>query len=108
MSTDLDLNKLDQQELERLRADVDQALKTLHARRLKEARDAATALAKEHGFKLEELVGAPPRAAKAKAKLPAKYANPDDPDQTWSGKGRKPKWFNEAIASGKTESDLAI
>jgi len=106
MSTDLELDKLDQKELEQLRADVDQALKTLHARRFKEARDAVTALAKEHGFKLEELAGATPSAAKAK--LPAKYVNPDDPDQTWSGKGRKPKWFNEAISAGKTESDLEV
>jgi|TARA_R100000687_G_C6377615_1_gene131056 DNA-binding protein H-NS len=106
MSKDLDLNQLDQQELEQLRADVDQALKTLHARRLKEARSAAAALAKEHGFKLEDLVA--PASSSAKKNLPAKYANPDDPNQTWSGRGRKPKWFNEAIESGKTESDLEI
>ena len=38
----------------------------------------------------------------------AKYANPADRSQTWTGKGRKPKWFEAAIASGKKESDLAI
>lgn len=108
MSADLDLNKMDKQELERLRADVDQALNTLEARRRKEAREAAMAVAKEHGFKLEDLVAAAASGPKSKSKLPPKFANPDDPSQTWSGRGRKPQWFNDAIASGKSEEELAI
>ena len=30
----------------------------------------------------------------------------DDAGHTWSGYGPKPKWFTEALASGKTEADL--
>ena len=30
----------------------------------------------------------------------------DDAGHTWSGYGRKPRWFVEAIASGKSEADL--
>lgn len=108
MSANLDLNKMDKQELEQLRADVDQALKTLEARRFKDARDAVIAAAKEHGFKLEDLVSGASTGARTKSKLPPKFANPDDASQTWSGRGRKPQWFNEAIAAGKTEDDLAV
>ncbi|EPD43267.1 MULTISPECIES: H-NS family nucleoid-associated regulatory protein [Delftia] len=30
----------------------------------------------------------------------------DDAGHTWSGYGPKPKWFTEALASGKVEADL--
>ena len=30
----------------------------------------------------------------------------DDAGHAWSGFGPKPKWFTEALASGKTEADL--
>src|ERR671918_554736 len=35
------------------------------------------------------------------ASLP-KYINPDNPDQTWSGRGQQPKWLKEALVNGKT------
>ena len=36
----------------------------------------------------------------------AKYRNPDDAEQTWSGRGKRPRWFNDALKAGKKESDL--
>lgn len=38
----------------------------------------------------------------------AKYANPNDPDETWSGRGRKPRWIEAALNSGKSLVDLLI
>lgn len=32
----------------------------------------------------------------------------DDAGHTWSGFGPKPKWYTEALASGKTEADLLV
>ena len=43
-----------------------------------------------------------------KSKVPAKYANPTDPVQTWTGRGRKPAWVNDFLTSGKTLDDLMI
>ncbi len=28
------------------------------------------------------------------------YRNPDNPSETWSGKGRMPSWMRKALASG--------
>ena len=47
----------------------------------------------------------PGRKAKAAAK-PARVKYKDEAGHTWSGMGRKPKWFTEALASGKAEQDL--
>ena len=34
--------------------------------------------------------------------------DPENPALTWSGRGRKPRWFVDALAAGKTEDDLTI
>ena len=37
-----------------------------------------------------------------------KYANPQDPTMTWTGRGRKPRWVQESLESGKELDDLLI
>lgn len=100
----LDLNSMNKDELLALRGEVDKALKSLDARRKADALKAVQDAAKEHGFTLAELTG----DAKPAKKVAAKYANPADSSQTWSGRGRQPVWFREALASGKSEEDLAL
>jgi DNA-binding protein H-NS len=34
--------------------------------------------------------------------LAAKYRNPTNPSETWSGRGRKPKWVEEKLAAGRS------
>jgi len=34
-------------------------------------------------------------------KLPPKYRNPDNPEQTWAGRGLQPKWLTQALNSGR-------
>ena len=45
-------------------------------------------------------------AKKAAINGPAKYA--DEHGNTWSGIGRRPRWLNEALATGKTLADFLI
>lgn len=44
---------------------------------------------------------------KPNARNVAKYCNPDNPHETWSGRGKRPKWLNDALASGKKLDDLS-
>lgn len=44
----------------------------------------------------------------SKSTLAAKYRNPDDPTQTWVGRGKSPKWFQEKIESGVTKESMLI
>jgi DNA-binding protein H-NS len=63
-------------------------------------------MARSKGFTLAELTGvAVPRK---RAPAVAKYANPANKSATWSGRGRKPRWFSEALAKGKKPEDLSI
>lgn len=48
---------------------------------------------------------APARTAGTKrSKSPVKFR--DANGNSWTGHGRRPRWFVEALASGKTEADL--
>ena len=42
------------------------------------------------------------------AKVHPKFRNPKPPHQTWSGRGRQPRWVREWLAAGKTIDDLRI
>jgi hypothetical protein len=37
-----------------------------------------------------------------------KYRNPDNPNETWAGRGLKPRWLAAAIKGGKKLEDFAI
>jgi DNA-binding protein H-NS len=66
----------------------------------KATKDQLRAYAEKAGFKLEELFGK--RGSKGSA---AKYRNPKDASQTWTGRGRKPNWLIDAVKKGaKIES----
>lgn len=49
------------------------------------------------------------KATKAAKPAPViKYRNPANPDQGWSGRGRKPQWALDWIAQGKSLDELAV
>ena len=37
-----------------------------------------------------------------------KYRNPENPGETWAGRGLKPRWLKAAIETGKTADDFLI
>lgn len=105
----IDLKTMSRKELEQLKSQVEKAIKNAEKQELKKARDAAERAAMDFGYSLAELAGMTTGKGSAKAsKSPAKYHNPEDPSQTWSGRGRQPKWFKAAIQAGKSPEDLEI
>lgn len=100
----INFEKLTLDELKQLEKDVAEAIQSFEARRKKEARAAAEAVARKMGFSLDELTGTKGRKS---VSMP-KYQHPENPSLTWTGRGRKPKWFVEALDSGKTADELLI
>ena len=37
-----------------------------------------------------------------------KYRNPNNPDQTWTGRGKRPGWIRDAVKKGASLEDFAI
>jgi DNA-binding protein H-NS len=102
----IDLEKLDLKELKALKAELDKTINGFEERKRKEALLALHEQAKSLGFSLEELTGA--RVAKQRKAAISKYAHPENKNITWSGRGRKPSWFVEALKAGKTADELAV
>jgi len=102
----MDLSKLSHKELLAFRSDVDLELEKRSKLRRKEAIVELRKVAKDAGFTLEELVG----GSKGKSRAPAavKYRDPDNPANTWAGRGRKPKWLEAAEKKGKKLKDFAV
>lgn len=103
----MELDHLSLKELKDLQAQVARSIANFVDRKKKEALAELESKAREFGFSLSELTGASP-APRKRASAGAKYANPANPADTWSGRGRKPRWFVEALASGKSPDDLLI
>ncbi|MEO1108651.1 MAG: H-NS histone family protein [Pseudomonadota bacterium] len=103
----INLEEMSRKELLSLRDNVEKALANAEKRERKEALKAAEKAAAEFGFSLSELSDDAPRTAKG-TKAKAKYRNPADPAQTWTGRGRKPQWIHDALKSGAEISDLEI
>lgn len=41
-------------------------------------------------------------------KVQPKYQNPNNPTETWSGRGKQPRWLRAQIRSGKKAADFLI
>jgi DNA-binding protein H-NS len=44
----------------------------------------------------------------ARGAVAPKYRNPENPSETWAGRGLKPRWLTAAIKGGKSLEDFAI
>ncbi len=100
----MNLNSMSIDKLSKLRSQVDAALssKVIEERRT---------LQNELG-KLERLGtnGLRVKGGRGGARGPvaAKYRNPENPAETWAGRGLKPRWLAAALKSGKKLEDFSI
>jgi len=101
---DLDLNGMSLTELKQLFKDVEKAIDGFESRRKAEARAKAEEAAKQYGYSLSQLI----EAATQRPAAAPKYAHPENPELTWSGRGRKPSWIIEGLDAGKSLEDFAI
>jgi DNA-binding protein H-NS len=71
-------------------------------------REKISALVKAEGFGLDDVFGGAGKRGGVRRKVKPKYRNPADPGQTWTGRGKRPRWYSAALAAGKKEKDLLI
>ncbi|MCH9765672.1 MAG: H-NS histone family protein [Alphaproteobacteria bacterium] len=94
-----DINSLEQ-ELQKAKAQVrDRERKALKAKIDK--------LLSGTGFTIFDIYGVGGKK-RGKTVSVAKFANPDDPSDTWTGRGRKPNWVLARLKKGQKLSDFAI
>ena len=65
----------------------------------------APAAAKSPATKATRAKGGKPRTL---GKVPPKYRNPANAAETWTGRGRQPRWLASETAAGKSLEDFLI
>jgi len=102
----IDLESLSLDELKKLRKDVDNEIRTFNDRKKRRALAEVEAFAREKGLNPADLS----EIAKRRTRKPAKpkYAHPENPDQTWTGRGRRPRWLEDALNKGRSLEDMAL
>lgn len=80
----------------------------LATERASKLRAKISALVKAEGFAIEDVFAGAGARRGVRRKVKPKYRNPGDPSQTWTGRGKRPRWYNAALAAGKKEKDLLI
>ena len=100
------LDNMSRKELIELRDQVEKEIKKAEKRERQEALKAAEKAVAQFGFSLSELTDN--QTGQKSVKSAIKYRSPDNPDQTWSGRGRKPQWIHDALNAGTDISALEI
>lgn len=127
----VDLNSMSAKELESLIAQANKRRALLKKRKpIAEVRRRLEQLARAEGYSVAELfgargasapaatgtVGAPAKRTRAKrgpskfagTKVAPKYRNPENPSETWSGRGKQPRWLQAHTSAGRVLDDFLI
>lgn len=100
----IDLSELSLPELHDLIANAQQALVTKQKQERKAVIAEMQALAESVGITLNVLEG----AKATRNQVAPKYRNPDQPAQTWSGRGVKPRWLAALVNAGHDPQEYLI
>jgi len=94
----MDIQTATYEQLKSAREEINTRLRELERKTLEDIQ----AKAHQLGFALVKNGAAPPLKPKAK------YRNPDNPDETYSGRGRKPAWLQDKLDAGADVEDFAV
>lgn len=93
-------------ELEQLSEEIKTVIEERKIKEINDARIHVRELAESLGITLEELIAEPNKPAKAKKKATVKFRNTQN--ETWTGRGKQPKWLVLALENGAKLEDFLI
>ena len=97
----IDLKGLNVDQLSELVGKVQTEMASREKRQRQDLRAELERRVAAEGYKMGDIFpefGSAAPAGRRRRKMPAKYRNPQNPDETWTGIGRSPKWV-QAILS---------
>ena len=102
----INLDKFSLNELEELETKLKKAIVQARERERADVKEKIEALAHSSGFSVSDLFGARYGGRSRPASI--KYVNPGDRSETWTGRGRKPKWLVAKLEEGARIEDFMI
>src|SRR6185503_3923688 len=71
----------------------------------KQTAERALSMVKEAGFEVKDILG---RSGKGTGSVAIKYQDPQNPQNTWTGRGRMPRWMVAATKGGKVKKEAFL
>jgi DNA-binding protein H-NS len=103
-----DLNNLSENELQALLENAEKTLKERQANKRKEVFTQIRELAASIGVSVDIHETDARKGERKVNKVAARYRNPENALQTWSGRGLAPKWMQAYIDAGREKSEFEI
>ncbi len=106
----LKLDGYSSKQLKEIQKAVAQAIIEAEKTEREEVRAQLTAILSNAGMNIDDVFGSKkPRKAGAKGTVAVKYRNPENADETWSGRGRMAKWLSLKMKKrGAKIEDFAV
>jgi DNA-binding protein H-NS len=102
-------DKMSLKELLEHEARISKAIVAARRNDIMNARKKVAAMAESLGYKIEDLAGSQRGGKRGNgSKVAVKYRNKDNPEETWTGRGRQPKWLSARLSKGAKLADFAI
>jgi DNA-binding protein H-NS len=96
------LEKMSYANLIRMEADIGRMKVEKQAAERNAVRQKLTDIARDAGFDINDLFG---KAKKGKGSVAIKYRDPKNPENTWTGRGRMPRWMVAATKGNKAKKE---
>jgi DNA-binding protein H-NS len=103
----VNVERMTLKEINDLEAKIAKAKSAARDKAKTDIKDKIDRLVDGSGFTIAELYGFNVRG-RGRSKSAAKYANPDNKSETWTGRGRKPNWLVARMKKGAKLDDFAI
>jgi DNA-binding protein H-NS len=103
----VNVDRLSLKEINDLEAKIAKAKAAAREKAKSDLKDRIDRLVEGSGFTVAELYGFTARG-RGRSKSAAKYANPENKSETWTGRGRKPNWLVARLKKGAKLEDFAI
>jgi len=104
----LDLQKLSYRELLDLSEKISNAIVVKKKEEKSQIQKQVQELIESSGFDVDDIVGTSKGNSLKGRKVAPKYRNPKNADETWTGRGRQPKWLAAELARGRALASFLI
>jgi DNA-binding protein H-NS len=102
----INLEKMALKDLLDLETRLQRAIAVARERERSEIKQRVENLVQNAGFSVTELFGG--RGSLKGRTVAAKYQNPENKNETWTGRGRKPRWLTAKLDKGAKLEDFAL
>ena len=105
-----DISKLSVEELKRLQVEAEALIVSKKDQAIEDAYDQIVAIADGLGFSIEELLelGEQKRKKTTRKAVDPRYRNKNNPEDTWTGRGKQPRWLVAELEKGAKLEDFLI